>query len=331
MKAENFARLLVLIVIVGSAMGVIAARLHNPENSIELRGKMPEAGGWTPDVLHAQVGEPLHLRLTADDVVHGFGIGQSDHPVVDIEPGKMTDLTLTFDEPGTYTFYCTRWCGVNHWRMRGTIEVSGEGSGESQETSQPLFVTLNIDIDAPHPAEAVPVTRPRLSDSPVKAGLEDRYLAQDYYFSRSPAQVYSELRADPTYQSASDAEIWALVANIWWTNTTEEGLIEGARIYAENCAACHGETGAGDGVFADIVQAQFGKPMHGMEHVSGKPTDFTDSHTMLGASPALLQGKIIRGGMGTGMPYWGSIFTEQQTWNLVAYLYSFQFDYQETE
>jgi len=26
---------------------------------------------------------------------------------------------------------------------------------------------------------------------------------------------------------------------------------------------------------------------------------------MLGASPALLHGKIVRGGMGTGMPYWG--------------------------
>jgi hypothetical protein len=40
---------------------------------------------------------------------------------------------------------------------------------------------------------------------------------------------------------------------------------------------------------------------------------------MLGASPALLQGKIIRGGMGTGMPYWGPIFTEAQTWALVDY------------
>ncbi|MEJ2596820.1 MAG: c-type cytochrome [Anaerolineales bacterium] len=55
------------------------------------------------------------------------------------------------------------------------------------------------------------------------------------------------------------------------------------------------------------------------------PTDFTDSSTMLGASPALLQGKILRGGMGTGMPYWGPIFTEDQTWAIVDYLYTFQF------
>ena len=58
------------------------------------------------------------------------------------------------------------------------------------------------------------------------------------------------------------------------------------------------------------------------------PVDFTNPTRMLGASPALLQGKILRGGMGTGMPMWGSIFTEEQIWDLIAYLYTFQFNYQ---
>ena len=57
------------------------------------------------------------------------------------------------------------------------------------------------------------------------------------------------------------------------------------------------------------------------------PANFSDPERMLGASPALLQGKILRGGMGTGMPMWGSIFTDEQIWNVIAYLYSFQFDY----
>ncbi len=62
-------------------------------------------------------------------------------------------------------------------------------------------------------------------------------------------------------------------------------------------------------------------------HNTKSPVNFTDSSQMLGASPALLQGKIIRGGMGTGMPYWGPIFTEEQTWALVDYLWTFQFEY----
>jgi mono/diheme cytochrome c family protein len=57
------------------------------------------------------------------------------------------------------------------------------------------------------------------------------------------------------------------------------------------------------------------------------PANFTDPARMLGASPALLQGKILRGGMGTGMPMWGSIFTKDQIWDLIAYIYSFQFEY----
>jgi mono/diheme cytochrome c family protein len=58
------------------------------------------------------------------------------------------------------------------------------------------------------------------------------------------------------------------------------------------------------------------------------PANFTDAKRMLGANPSLLEGKILRGGMGTGMPVWGSIFTEDQIQDLIAYIYSFQFEYQ---
>ncbi len=61
------------------------------------------------------------------------------------------------------------------------------------------------------------------------------------------------------------------------------------------------------------------------EHTQ-QPANFTDPAKMLSASPAHLQGKILRGGMGTGMPSWGAIFTEDQTWALVAYLSTFQFN-----
>ncbi len=56
-----------------------------------------------------------------------------------------------------------------------------------------------------------------------------------------------------------------------------------------------------------------------------RPADFSDPRRMLGASPALLEGKILRGGMGTGMPSWGPIFKEVDIWNIVSYLYTSQF------
>ena len=123
-----------------------------------------------------------------------------------------------------------------------------------------------------------------------------------------------------------------MVAYIWQSNTTPTALVAGSKRFAQDCAACHGETAAGNGVYASELKASrtpaartpagaaTGTTMQG-------PADFTNVGSMLGASPALLQGKILRGGMGTGMPSWGPILTEQQIWDLVAYLYSFQFEY----
>lgn len=151
------------------------------------------------------------------------------------------------------------------------------------------------------------------------------YLAPDYYRSHSPAAAWQALRGEPALGTATDAEVWDAVAFIWTKNASPPAVEMGAALYAANCAACHGETGHGDGVYSASLAAATGGNM-GLG--TQKPSSFTDAAQMLGASPALLQGKIIRGGMGTGMPSWGAIFTEDQTWALVAYLYSFQMEVQ---
>ena len=293
------------------------ARKVAARDMIEVHARMADEGGWTPEVIQAKAGIPLHLRLTSDDVTHGFAVGQSGQMGVDVLPGKMSYLTLTFDKPGTYTFYCTRWCGANHWRMRGTIQVSGKSRQPSQVVSSPLYLQLGLNIDAAHPASVTPA-------SPLSAGrgavlaaqLPASYLTPDYYRSHSPAQVFQELRTDKTLQSLTEANLWNMVAYIWQTNATPGNLVDGEKLYTQNCAACHGETGQGNGVFAGNIKSLAGKT----------PANFADPASMLGAAPALLQGKILRGGMGTGMPSWGPILTDLQTWDLVSYLYSFQFE-----
>jgi cytochrome c oxidase subunit 2 len=315
-RSELLSRILVTSGIL-LLLGVpFAAQAIGAQGIIEIHGRMAESGGWTPSTIQVKAGVPLHLRLISDDVMHGFAIGQSDAPAVDVLPGQMTDVTLTFDKPGTYTYYCTRWCGPNHWRMRGTIEVSGNDSTSPQPGTPPLYMTLKLDIDAPHPA---PVTPVGIHDAGRGAKfstlLPEEIRSPDYYRSHSPAQVYLDLRADRALSSLSNSDIWDLVAYIWRVNATPEALAEGQRLFAQNCAACHGETGAGNGVFSANIKALGGKT----------PANFSDPATMLGAPPALLQGKILRGGMGTGMPSWGPILTDQQTWNIISYLYTFQY------
>lgn len=324
-RAELFSRLLIM----AGILLAVGAPLLFWKSTPMIHARMADTGGWSPDVLQAEVSEPLHLRFTSDDVVHGFAVGQMEMEAVNIEPGKVTDVTLTFDKPGTYTFFCTRWCGVNHWRMRGTIEVSGSATEPESAPTIPLYVKLGIDIDAPHDAPVIPKAQPSASrGEKLAASLEiSKFSTPEFYQASSPYQIFEALAET----SLSDAEKWDVVAYIWESNTTAEALANGRELYAQNCAACHGENGGGNGVFADDLAAAGEASMQSMngdmDMAMQTPANFSDAQRMLGASPALLEGKILRGGMGTGMPMWGSIFSEGQIQDLIAYIYSFQFEY----
>lgn len=327
MRRETLARSIVifLLLLIGLAFGMGWLKQRQ---GITVRARMPELGGWLPGELAAVVGQPLRLRLTSDDVTHSFAIGQMDMPPVDIHPGEVSEITLTFDEPGRYTYYCTRWCGANHWRMRGTIEVKSDSlSYPTEEYATPLYIQLGLDIDAPHLAQVTPQAKlvPAADDTLV-GRFVDPYGSQDYYRTHSPEETWKALRAERSMENLSDLEVWSVVAALWQANTTVQRLEQGKELYKQNCSACHGENGAGDGVFAAGLAGETGLDMAAGGHGVQKPADFTDPAAMLGASPALLQGKILRGGMGTGMPYWGPIFTEDQIWSLVEYLWTFQFE-----
>jgi mono/diheme cytochrome c family protein/plastocyanin len=332
MKKEPMARLLVvlfILVAVAIPFGGQWLFTKNLPNTIELHARMPENGGWSMDTIHAQVGQPIHLHLTSDDVVHGFAIGKSNQPALEINPGEFVDTTLTFDKPGKYTFYCTRWCGPNHWRMRGTIEVSGDGTPLALD-SQPLYLKLGIDIDAPQTVEAIPSNKASAERGALFSNLLPAYAVdRNTYLSTSPAKLWLGLRAEPILSSLSDDNLWDAVAWVWKQQTTPEAIATGQSLYATNCAACHGETGKGDGVMVHGLPTwspgNHTSDMNSQSKGEGlfSPPDFTSPQQLMGASPALLEGKIIRGGMGTGMPYWGPIFTTQQIDALVSYLYTF--------
>ena len=326
MNAERAARFFVIGLVLGVPLAISTALWLKPSQTLTLHARIAEAGGWTPASINMQAGEPLRLRLTSDDVVHGFAVGQSDGPAVDVLPGQTTETRLKFDKPGTYTFYCTRWCGVNHWRMRGTIEVLGPRS-EPATVASPLYVSLGLDIDRPHPAAITPERRPSAGrGATLGITLPARFLTPDAYRVQAPVEVWQFLRGESFASSLTDAEVWDLAAFVWQSSITPESIAQGRALYAANCAACHGEQGGGDGVMAEALADQLSTETG---HEAARPAAFDDAASMLGASPALLQGKIIRGGMGTGMPAWGAILTEAQTWALVDYLWTFQFDLEE--
>jgi mono/diheme cytochrome c family protein/plastocyanin len=344
---ERLARILLVGLLLGLSLAVVWARFTHTglaDGPVEIRAVMPESGGWSPDLIRMETGQRLHIRFTSDDVVHGFAVGKKDWPSVDIFPGQWSETTLVFDRPGKYTYYCTRWCGPNHWRMRGVIEV--EGPGFEEPAIEPLYVKLGIDIDAPHLAEVLPEQKPSARRGlALNVLVPLRYQTEDFYRANSPEQIWKELRAEASFSELSDQQVWDLVAVVWTQQVAPEKLKLYETYYADNCAACHGASGEGNGVLAPLptptsdqalssehpligedTAHEAPSPTLEMGHAVGVMPDFKDPAQILGASPALLQGKIIRGGMGTGMPYFGPILTEEQTWALVAYIQSFQFD-----
>ncbi len=309
-----------------SLIGILAA-VSFSRQSTTIHARIAEDGGFMPDSIKVSVGKPLRLRLISDDVEHTFAVGQFPMQPVTFKPGEPVNITLTFDKPGTYTFYTTTPSSLNFWRMRGVIEVTGDG--EPQAAESPLYVRLGLDLDGEHESDEEHV---KLSNQPSAehgAVFVDQIpaimLTSDYYVSHSPMETFEELRDEPALRTLNDQDVWDVVAYIWAQNTTSPALMDGERLYQVNCAACHGGNGAGDGQFADEMKAIAEK--NNDEHGIQAPTDFTDAEHLLEAKPVILQGLLLRGGMGTGMPMWGSIFTDEQIWDLIAYLYSFQFEY----
>ena len=325
MKKELFALTIVLLILVVFPASLFAyqAWLTSPADArvIALVANAPGNGGWQPDAIRVKLGEKVRLRIAAPDVVHGFEIPALGIKVGEILPGHVEEVEFTATQVGRFPFACTRWCSADHWRMRGVIEVFDPANPNPPlpTFSPPLFQQLKIDIDAMHPAQSIPAQRP----SAARGALLNLVVYEDLRL-HSPSDVFAKLRGDAAFNAYGDAELWDAIAFAYQRNAGDAAIARGQALYARDCAACHGEQGKGTG------PAGVKLPGLSFMHPTMKrgPADFTDASQMLGASDVLLQGKILRGGMGTGMPEWGSLYTETEMWDVISFIRSFVFDYE---
>lgn len=73
--------------------------------------------------IEVAVGTTIVFRLTSSDVTHGFAI-EGLHPGVEVLPGETVELRVTVREPGTFTLYCTVFCGPGHPQHKGVLQVT---------------------------------------------------------------------------------------------------------------------------------------------------------------------------------------------------------------
>ena len=77
---------------------------------------------YEPAEVTLKLNEPVIFRLTSADVVMGFSA--PDFKVRGtIVPGQTTEVAMTPDKVGEFTFLCDVFCGSGHENMEGTIRV----------------------------------------------------------------------------------------------------------------------------------------------------------------------------------------------------------------
>ncbi len=329
MRREAIAFSIVLAIILllpASALGYQALQSRSDGvRTIDLVARAPGEGGWQPDTLRLALGERVRLRIASADVVHSFAAPALGVAVDEVLPGHVVEVEFVADRAGRFAFACTRWCSPDHWRMRGTIEiVDPTGRDVPAARPQPPFKELGTDLDARRAVEQVPDGRPSAAaGATLQVALPPALSDPDRLRALAPAEAFAALRRESTLASLSDDDLWSLVALAWQKTATQTALSRGAHLYRRDCAACHGEAGRGDGPAGRQLP---GKALLDPQLKRG-PADFTDARLMLAASDALLRGKVLRGGMGTGMPEWGSLYTEDDLSAVVAYLRQFTFEY----
>ncbi|MDR5684126.1 MAG: c-type cytochrome [Armatimonadota bacterium] len=134
---------------------------------------------------------------------------------------------------------------------------------------------------------------------------------------RHPAYGADSL-ADPPL---SEQEIWNVLFWEWSRMTTRDKLAEGRRIYQQQCAACHGESGDGNGPEAARIRQEIWTWGRGVG-----PGIFTDRDWMAYRKPTELYQRVFEGVHRRGielMPAYGDRLTSDQIWAVVDYLWTF--------
>ncbi|MEO6954445.1 MAG: cupredoxin domain-containing protein [Polyangia bacterium] len=79
--------------------------------------------------LHLPAGRPAQLELRSKDVMHSLYVPQL-RLKRDAQPGATTELLLEPTRQGQYEIACTQHCGLNHYKMRATLDVMDSAAFE---------------------------------------------------------------------------------------------------------------------------------------------------------------------------------------------------------
>lgn len=83
---------------------------------------LAEMWDFDPKRVVVPKGSVVDFYVTSADVTHGFRVDGTNVNLMAV-PNVVNYAQARFDRPGKYVFLCHEYCGVNHQRMSGLVEV----------------------------------------------------------------------------------------------------------------------------------------------------------------------------------------------------------------
>ncbi len=93
----------------------------NPDGSVTVR-IIAAQFAFVPRCIPVPQGEPVTIRATSPDVIHGFLIAGTNANTM-VVPGYVSEIRTIFNEAGDYLMPCHEYCGLGHSEMWSLIRV----------------------------------------------------------------------------------------------------------------------------------------------------------------------------------------------------------------
>src|SRR5271157_2980586 len=128
MKTTIFKNKIVAATLLAAACGITLATVASKTNlaSADVNPKVIEIAAkkfeFSPSEITLKKGEPVILRLTSSDRVHGF-MSKPLKIDTDIPDDKTKDVAVTPDTAGDFTVICDHYCGTGHGNMKMKVTV----------------------------------------------------------------------------------------------------------------------------------------------------------------------------------------------------------------
>ena len=84
-----------------------------------------EQWSYAPAILKVNPGDKIKFTVTSKDIMHGFSINELGiNLALSPDVGVVYQAVIPQDmPPGTYTMYCSIFCGIGHPYMKGSILI----------------------------------------------------------------------------------------------------------------------------------------------------------------------------------------------------------------